>query len=415
MIAMDGNIIDSDLVRREQGPPYALFADWREKDPVHWNPVPDTYDNPNAAYKMEHGIWVLTRYRDVDYASRNPLLFSSAIGGPQIWDFPPVELERTRSGMMGMDPPRHTQFKRLVLPPFQPKSLRAFEAEIERMAIKIVDSVADRGECEFVFDVASRLPVYTFCVLMGIPEHDHEYVFRIGNALADMERGQDIPALQQELAAYSLRLAAEKEQNPDSSMLSAYVNGRVDGERLTPAEIAMFFGTIAVAGHETTRNTAVHFIRLMNQFSEQYALLRSNPDQYLPGAIDEVLRFSPPVLGFRRTASQDVQIGDTHIKAGEKVYLAYGAANRDPAMFADPDRFDVTRANAGRHLSFGIGQHVCLGARLANMQLKLLLNQIVRRIPDIRPVGSELDYLPSLLFNAVRSFPVVFTPERQAA
>ena len=412
-LQLERNLADPDLVRREQGPPYSLFAAWRKADPVHWNPPPSSYNNPNPDFKIRKGFWVFTKYQDVFEASRNPLLFSSALGGPTIWDLEPERLAEHRAGIMGMDPPQHAAVKRLVVPPFAPRNLQAFTPEIAHVAKKIVDAVADKGACEFVFDVASRLPVYTFCVLMGIPEADRERIFTIGNACADMENQQDVRALHRELAVYSQKLAADKRANPDASMMSAYVNGEVDGDKLSPGQIAMFFSTVAVAGHETTRNTAVHFIRLMNDYPEQYALLRSDLDAYLPGAIDEVLRFAPPVMNFRRTATQDMVVSGASIKQGDKIYLAYGAANRDPEVFPDPDKFDIMRANAGKHLSFGTGEHVCLGARLALTQLACLLREIITRIPDIHPTEEPV-YINNIAFNGLRQMHVAYTPERMA-
>ena len=167
---------------------------------------------------------------------------------------------------------------------------------------------------------------------------------------------------------------------------------------------------MSIAGHETTRGTAVHFIRLMNEYPDQYELLRSNVDQYLPNAIDEVLRFSPPVIKFRRTVMKDTELGGQPLKKGDKVYLSYPAANRDPDVFESPHSFDITRGNARKHLSFGTGPHVCLGARLAHMQLNALLKEIVTRIPDMHPVGDK-EMLRSIWFNAVVNMPVEFTPE----
>lgn len=407
----DINLADPDLLPRALGPPYAALAHWREHDPVHWNPPPPGYANPNPAFQMTRGFWVLTRYEDVFDASRQPLRFSSALGGATLWDLEGKALEQQRAGIMGMDPPLHPHVKRLVIPPFMPRNLDAFAPEIAEVAKRIVDDVAPSGECEFVYDVASRLPVYTFCVLMGIPAADRERIFTIGNALADLENPHDIPALHRELAIYAHQLAARKRATPDRSMLSAFVNGVVDGESLSPDQVTMFFTTIAIAGHETTRNTAVHFVRLMNAHPEQYALLRSDLDRYLPGAIDEVLRFAPPVVEFRRTATEDIALHGRTIAKGDKVYLSYPAANRDPAVFPDPDRFDITRANAGKHLSFGTGEHVCLGARLALLQLRLLLTEVITRLPDIRPVGTP-EYQNSIIFHGLKTMPVAFTAER---
>lgn len=415
-VALETNLADADLIPGRRGPPHDTFAAWRREDPVHWNPAPDPADYrcvlPGSV--LDQGFWVLTRYQDVFDVSRDQALFSSHTGGPVIWDIvDPMSLAQQQAGLMGMPADLHAKVKRLVLPPFANQALAAFEPDVARAAREIVDAVASRGECEFVFDVASRLPVFTFCTLMGIPEEDRETIFRLGNAAADVEAEKPVgESPLPKLFAFSAKLAEEKRRQPDRSMMSAYVNGEVDGEKLTDEQIGMFFVTMSIAGHETTRGTAAHFLRLMNEHPDQYALLRGDPDKYLPNAIEEVLRFAPPVIQFRRTATADTMIGEQAIAAGDKIYLSYAAANRDPAVFADPDRFDITRENAAKHLSFGTGPHVCVGARLARIQLRLLLKELVERIPDIRPVG-EPNFLRSIWFNAVINMPVTFTPERR--
>ncbi|MCZ0942125.1 MAG: cytochrome P450, partial [Gammaproteobacteria bacterium] len=238
-------------------------------------------------------------------------------------------------------------------------------------------------------------------------------VFKLGNQTADTERTdrerETAPAFYQ-LFAIAQQLAEEKRRHPDDSMMSRLVHGEVDGEKLDEVNIQMFFVTLSIAGHETTRSTAAHFVRLMNEHPDQYELLRSDVDAHLPNAIEEVLRHSPPVVKFRRTVMEDTEIGGRKVAKGDKIYLSYPAANRDPSVFEDPHRFDITRPNASRHLAFGSGAHFCLGARLARHQLTALLKEIVARIPDIRPDG-ELEMLKSIWFNAIIRMPVAFTPE----
>ena len=314
-LPIDTNLVDPDLIPREGGPPHALFAKWREEDPVHWNPPNPEYRTDMAGAKVTQGFWVLTRYQDVFDVSRNQAVFSSHDGGPIIWDLDDEQLAMQQANVMGMKPAQHAQVKRLVLPPFAPRELAAFEPEIAAVAKEIVDDIAKDGKCEFVFDVASKLPVYTFCKLLGVPEELRETVFTLGNASADIESQtgtEDIPPPLQ-LFAIADKLAAEKRENPDDSMLSRVIHGEVDGEKLDPMNVNMFFVTLSIAGHETTRATAAHFIRLMNEHPDQYELLRSDIDKYLPNAIDEVLRFSPPVIKSRRTATEDTQIGDQKI------------------------------------------------------------------------------------------------------
>ncbi|MEM7020000.1 MAG: cytochrome P450 [Pseudomonadota bacterium] len=411
-LAFDTNIADPDLIPNVGGPPHELFAQWREQDPVHWNPAPENYRTDLRGASISQGFWVLTRHQDVFEASRKPELFSSHEGSPIIWDFEPEQLAMQRASMMGMEPAMHATVKRFVMPPFAPKALAAFEPDVASAAAEIIDSIADKGHCEFVFDVASKLPVYTFCVLMGIPEDKRELVFRLGNAAADIENykpeEESTPVL--ELFAYAQELSEAKRAQPDNSMMSMLLEAEIEGQKLDQMQINMFFVVMSIAGHETTRNTAAHFLRLMQEYPEQYVLLKSDLDKYLPNAIDEVLRFSPPVVKFRRTAMEDTEIGGQKIAKGDKIYLSYPAANRDPAVFEDPDTFDITRKNASKHLAFGTGPHVCLGARLAHMQLKHLMKQVITRVPDIHIAG-DTEMLRSIWFNAILKMPVEFTPE----
>ena len=407
------NLLDPALIPANGGPPHDLFDAWRETDPVHWNPPADRYKSPMPGASVTRGFWVLTRYQDVIDVSRNQEMFSSHEGGPIIWDLEPPQLAMQRANIMGMEPVKHMEVRKLVMPPFAPNELAAFHPEIDRVARSIVDSIVGAGNCEFVFDVASKLPVYTFCKLLGVPDRLRETVLTLGNQAADTEnpgradRANSAPLALLEIAR---ELAEEKKAKPDGSILSRLVHGEVGGEKLDDTSIGMFFVTLSIAGHETTRGTAVHFVRLMHEHPDQFELLLSDVDRYLPNAIEEALRHSPPVVNFRRTAMKDTEIGGQKIAKGDKIYLSYPAANRDPAMFPDPHRFDITRKNANRHLAFGSGLHFCLGARLARYQLGVLLKEIFTRIPDIRPDG-ELEMLQSIWFNAVIRMPVAFTPE----
>lgn len=408
---IDTNLLNADLIPSLGGPPHELFDLWRREDPVHWNPPTDSYESPMPGASVKQGFWVLTRYQDVYEVSRNQELFTSHDGSPIIWDFEPQQLAIQQAGLMGMQPANHAALKRLVVPSFSPKELQAFYPEVDQLAKEIVSDVAPLGGCEFVFDVASRLPVYTFCALMGIPESLHQRVFELGNAAADTEnpnRSEQTDSSPMQLMAIAAELTQQKLEQPDNSMLSRLIHGEVEGQKLDQLSINMFFVTLSIAGHETTRSTATHFVRLMNEHPDQYELLQSDVEKYLPNAIEEVLRFSPPVIKFRRTATQDTDIGGHPIKKGDKIYLSYPAANRDPEVFDDPNKFDITRENANKHLSFGTGPHVCLGARLARYQLQALLREIVVQLPDLTPTG-ENEMLQSIWFNAIIKMPVTYT------
>jgi cytochrome P450 len=406
----DQNLLDPNIFPNLQGPPHELFDLWRQSDPVHWNPPTSTYVPAIPGSTMDHGFWVLTRYADVNAVSADQERFSSYLGGSTIWDMSPEKLERMRHNFMNMRPDEHRVVRKAIMPPFAPRVMNDLAPKIDKIAAEIVDEIAQKGECEFVFDVASRLPVHTFCEMLGIPEAYRDRVEAHGNALADMESKRD-ENMDPVLGLFEIceELTAIKRAEPDDSLISTLVN---DTElNLDQMEINQFFIVFAVAGHETTRTAATQFIRLMSIYPEQYALLKSDFDAHIDNAIEEVLRFVSPTTQFRRTASVDTEIGGHPVKAGDKIYLSYAAANRDPQVFPDPHRFDITRENAKRHLSFGIGPHICIGARLARMEVKALMRQIVTRLPDIHPVGDPT-WLRSIWFNAIIKMPVAFTPER---
>ncbi len=409
---LDDNILNPDIFPREKGPPHRLFDKWRKEDPVHWNPPTPAYAPKPPASPVTKGFWVLTRYQDVFDVSRDAELFSSHEAGFMVWDHDEQTLAQQRANFMGMLPADHSAVKQVLLPPFSPKAMMELMPDIDRIAREIVDDIAKKGSCEFVFDAASKLPVYTFCELMGIPEQYRERVAQCGNGLADVENRSEQsydPLL--ELFTICAELSEEKRKSPDRGLLSAMANDK--SLNLNQMQLNMFFVVFAMAGHETTRSTAAHFIYQMNQNPDQYKLLLSDVDKHLENAIEETLRFTNTTTNFRRTAMQDTVVGGYPVKKGDKLFLSYAAANRDPSVFENPHVFDITRANARKHLAFGTGPHVCIGARLARMQLHALLKQIVTRIPDIHPVG-EPTWLHSIWFNAIVNMPVAFTPERAA-
>ena len=402
------NLLDANIFPAERGAPHELFDMWRETDPVHWNPAITSYVSAQPNSSMTKGFWVLTRYQDVFDVSRDQEKFSSYEDGFVIWDPGPEELFRQRANMMGMLPEDHRNTKQVVLPAFSPKALNALVPEIDKLAEEIVDGIVEKGKCEFVFDVASKLPVYTFCELMGIPEEMRSRVVDLGNAMADAESPRPLefdPTM--ELFAISEQVCAQKRQHPDASLLSTLVHDK--SGNLDQMNINMLFLVFAIAGHETTRSTAAHFMYLMKSYPEQYQLLLSDIDKHLENAIEEVLRYTSTTTNFARTATVDTEIGGQHVKKGDKIYLSYAAANRDPAVFDEPRVFDITRSNARKHLAFGTGPHVCIGARLARMELNALLRQVVTRIPDFQ-IASEPQWLRSIWFNAITQLPITFTP-----
>jgi cholest-4-en-3-one 26-monooxygenase len=403
------NLLDPDIFPTEKGPPHELFDLWRETDPVHWNPTIPTYVAGQPGSSMTKGFWVLTRYQDVFDVSRDQERFSSYDEGFVIWDPGEEELGRQRANMMGMRPADHSSIKQVVLPAFAPKALLALAPEIDGLARDIVDGVVGQGTCEFVFDVASKLPVYTFCELMGIPEALRSRVVDLGNAMADVETPRPLsfdPAV--ELFRISEEISEQKRQTPDGSLLSVLVHDK--SANLDQMNINLLFLVFAIAGHETTRSTAAHFMYLMKRHPDQYRLLLSDVEKHLENAIEEVLRYTSTTTNFARTATLDTEIDGFPVKKGDKIYLSYAAANRDPAVFEAPHVFDITRSNARKHLAFGTGPHVCIGARLARMELQALLKQILARMPDFE-ISGEPQWLRSIWFNAITQLPITFKAE----
>lgn len=405
----DLDLADPDLQVRLDGPPNEYLALLRREAPVHWNALTDASRSEQPP--MSEGFWVLTKHADIVQASREHETFSSHRGGPVLWDLDEPRLASQRAGMMGMDPPAQSRYRKLVSGPFTPRNVTSLEPVVRKRTTEIVDAIAAKGRCDFVMDLSWDLPLSVMCEFMGIPQEDRQKMFDWSTAAATPETGtpEEHAKAVLSLAGFALELAQKKRLEPDDSLVSRYANGEVEGEKLSDAEIAMFFTTLSIAGHETTRNTSNHLMRLLSENPDQKELLLEDLEGRLPNAIEEALRHSPPVMQFRRTVARDVEMRGQQMKAGDKVYLSYVSGNRDEEVFEKPERFDILRPNAKDHLAFGIGNHYCMGTRLARMQLQILFTEILTRLPDIRVTGRP-ERLRSLWFNAIQHMEVAYTP-----
>jgi cytochrome P450 len=402
------DLSDPDVVLRYGGPPHPYLARLRREAPVCWHPAPEAQRGTTS---LRTGYWVISKYDDVVQVSRNPQLFSSERGSHMLADPAPEELAGMRLTMIAMDPPRHAKYRRLVQRGFTPRMVRALEPRIRRHAREIVGRVEARGACELVEELACELPLVLICELLGVPVEDRRQIFEWSNQLIgtddpDYQRGADPQAVATEMWLYSNQLAERKRAAPDGTLISAYVNGEVDGEKITTADLNHFFVLLAVAGSETTRNATAHFVRLMHEHPAALAWVQGDLEARLPGAIEEALRFSPPVMYFRRTATEDTTIRGTRIREGDKLYLSYPSANRDEEVFPDADRFDPART-PNHHLAFGIGEHFCLGASLARMQLRCILREVLARLPELAPAG-PCELQRGTLIHGVKRMPVRF-------
>ncbi len=406
----DIDLADPDNVIRLGGPPVEYFEMLRREAPVYFNELRDE-NRTDPPVPMERGFWVLTKHADIVRASKDHAFFSSHRGGPVLWDIAGEQLAMQQAGMMGMDPPAHSRYRKLVSGPFTPRGVGKLEPIIRARAAEIVDAVAGKGRCDFVMDLSWDLPLTVMCEFMGIALEDRQKMFDWSTTVATPENGtvEERQTALQALAGYALALAQEKRVEPDDTLISRYANGEVEGEKLNDLEIAIFFTTLSIASHETTRNTSNQLMRLLSEHPEQRELLLEDLEGRLPNAIEEALRHSPPVMQFRRTMAADLELRGQKLREGDKVYLSYVSGNRDEEVFEDPARFDILRPNAKEHLAFGSGNHFCMGAALARMQLRVLFTEILTRLPDLR-LGGEPERMRSLWFNGINRMEVEYTP-----
>jgi cytochrome P450 len=393
----------------------AAFARLRAEDAICRFEEPATELLPQGP-----GFWALVRHEHVYQASCQPELFCSG-QGTNIEDFPPVFLEFFGS-MINLDNPRHARMRRIVSRGFSPKLAESRRKDVERLAAEIVDSVISQGECDFVTDVAARLPLRVIVDLMGIPRSEEPFIFERTNIIlgagdpeyvTDQSEGGIIAAVLtagQELAGLVQALGEERIKAPRDDLTTALVTSEVDGERLTPAELASFFILLVVAGNETTRNAIAHGLYALTCFPDQKERWRADFDGLAPTAVEEIVRWATPVIHFRRTVTRDgVRLGEREFSAGDKVVLWYNSANRDEAAFAEPYRFDLGR-KPNDHLGFGgPGPHYCLGAHLARREITAVFAELLRRIPDIAATGEPMR-LRSNFINGVKHLAAGWQP-----
>ncbi len=378
---------------------------------------PQFYAEPEVPFSEKGpGYYALVRYADVAEASRLPDVFCSGKGATNIVDLP-AEFNEYFGSMINMDDPRHARLRRIVSRAFSPRMIAKFEADVRRAATTIVDDLLSTGPCDFVPHVSARLPLKIICDMMGIPDDRYEMVLANTNIILSgsdpefLSEDLDVAVTQilgagQALAELVTGLAASRAQAPGEDLVSALVTANIDGELLSSAELASFFILLVVAGNETTRTALSHALMLLTEFPEQRALLLGDLEARLEGAVEEIVRHASPVIFMRRTLTRDYTMNGQDYREGDKAVLFYYAANRDEAVFADPERFDITRS-PNPHLGFGgAGPHFCLGAHLARRELTVMLRELLTRVPDI--TAGEPDRLLSSFVNGIKRLPCQF-------
>lgn len=387
--------------------PHDQFDLLRREAPVFWHP------EPNGT-----GFWAVTKHEDVRMISRDTERFSSELGGTFIPDQTEEALAQIRLTILNMDPPKHHRYRRLVSRGFTPRVIGKLIDDIDHRAEAVVDEIAERGECEFVNDVAAKVPVQMICEMIGLEPETWPKMVELSNRLIgsfddpdyQVEEGQE-QAAAMEVYAMCDAVAADRREHPRDDIMTALVNAEIDGERLDDMDLNLFFVTLVVAGNETTRNLINHSMLALIEHPEQAQMLRDDPTLW-DSAVEEMLRWGSSIHNFRRTATQDTEIRGVPIKEGEKIVMYYASANRDEEVFDDPHVFDITRT-PNDHVTFGGGGvHFCLGASLARAEIKATMRQLVDRLPDIELVGPP-NRLHSDFVNGIKTMPIRFTPESQ--
>ncbi len=375
------------------GQPYADWSWMREHEPAYWDATNE--------------IWALTRYADVLAVEKDPETFSSHRAPRPHGDHLPM--------MISMDAPEHSNRRKLVSRGFTPRRVRAHEPTIRRICTEIIDRVAPKGECDFVWDIAAPLPLLLIADMLGFPPAAYDDLLRWSD---DMIRGTtagDPEAMETAMYAgiafreFQLGVIADRRSKPpQDDLVSILCYADIDGERLDDESIIQESLLILIGGDETSRHVMTDGMLALLEHPDQQAILRDDPAA-IDAGVEELLRWVSPIKNMSRTVTRDVEMHGRTLREGDQVVLMYPSANRDPAAFDDPDRFDVRR-DPNPHLAFGFGPHFCMGASLARLELKVMFSELARRLPDLHLAGDPFPRRSSNFISGPETMPVAFTP-----
>jgi len=396
----------------QRGIPHEAFAEIQAAPGLLWNAIDSDPDD---------GFWAVTRHADVVEVSRDPATYSSAAGHIQIYDIDPDALE-ARASMIDMDPPRHTRLRRLVSAAFTPRHVLDHRDAIQDRVDRALDAMVAAGSGDWVDIVAKPIPISVISDMMGVPPEDHDYMIELSDHLVAGTSNEPLEAsaygnttelrllpfnspAAHGINEYARQLGEQRRREPKDDLVTKLINAEVDGERLTDNEFTNFFRLMIFAGNETTRGSMAHLALHLHQFPHEFARVRSD-HSLLESAAEEVIRYSSPILYFRRTATRDVTLSGTPIRAGDKVVMWYSAANFDESIFPGPLRFDVDRPLRPPNVAFGgSGPHFCLGASLARLELTILIKEILNRDLKVEVIG-EPHFVPSNFVNGIENLQV---------
>lgn len=400
------NLDISDLSLWKDSPPFELFARLRKEDPVHWSEL--------GEYPDETGFWSITRWEDMRTVSRDHETYSSETGAVFLLDDIGVPLDLLRLQPICMDPPRHDRIKALFQTAFTPKRIAEHEAAIRGIVNAAIDTVIENGEADLVEEVGQRVVTRVIGSLLGSPPEDDELMVKwsritVGFEDPDLRPDWDDAAkMILEATAHTLPQLALRRDEPMDDLASALVHAEIDGDHFEDMEMIAIIGLLGVAGSDSTRAVYTNSMRALIEHPDQMQMLIDDPS-LIERAVEECLRCFPAFAYFRRTATCDTELGGKQIKEGDKVALWYVSSNRDESVFANPEEFDITRAEKD-HQAFGAGgRHFCLGAALARLELRVLLEETLSRMQNLE-LNGEPERARSLFLNQLKSLPVKFAP-----
>ena len=384
------------------GVPHEALSELRRTDPVHWQPMDG-----------EPGFWAVLRHADVVHVARHPEIFSASLGGITIEDMPSDTLDRVRNMLLAMDPPRHSAHRSPLSVHFRPKMIATLQAGVRDACRDIMARAREQREVEFARDVASQLPVRVIGELFGLPPQDWDFLRKLAERntssqdpdLGDPDGQNSTGGM--EMAAYAIDLAGTRRRKGlGDDLIGAILSARFGGQTMSDLEFGGFFVQLVTAGYDTTKGMLSSGLLTLLRHPDQLAQLCADPG-LLPGAVEEILRYDNPLHYFRRTAVMDTTLGNTAIRAGDKVAMYYTAANRDEDVFTDPQRFDIRRG-PNPHLSFGMGAHFCLGAHLARLEGRVFFAELLDTFSGIELIGEPVR-IRSNLNNSFKRLPVRLT------
>jgi cytochrome P450 len=387
------------------GYPHHIWTRLRKEDPVHW------WDKTGG-----RPFWAITKHADITELSKLPEIFESAPRLVISHEPEPPRNDLFPPTLIQLDPPKHGIFRKMVSSRFTPRALKKIDADIEQIGKDIVDALVKddvEGECDFVKEVSAPLPIAVIAWLLGVPKADWHMLFDWTNRIigaGDPEFTQPGKTAQEtaqgtmiELFTYFTKLIAEKNAKPGDDLLSLFTTLEYEGKKLDPMDVMAWCLIIVIAGNETTRNGTSGGMLAFIEHPDQIRKLQQDMSLLKP-AVEEVVRWSTPIIHFARTANSDYQLRDKTIKAGESVALFYGSANRDEDIFDAPFEFQIDR-NPNRHLGFGIGEHFCLGSHLARLEMQVAYKHLLPRIDEIELAG-PVSRLSSSLVGGVKHLPI---------